>query len=138
MGVALLQIANRQIGFGKRLPERLVERAVAFDGRQLLRLADLSQFPFQRDPVERFHRQAEQQHNPVVEHSVRFSERHGDLRRRPGRGGRVRDTPMHRQRVPGPDGTDFVRGVVAYRKMKSNSGPLANSSQLFERRPDTS
>src|SRR6266404_4299478 len=79
-------------------------------------LADAIDFFLDGELVEARKRQAKQQAYPAVKHHEGIAKRAFDLLRRSYYGGRIGNTPMGGHRLTGPDGANFLGGVVADRE----------------------
>ena len=66
--------------------------------------------------VELVDRERDEQLDPVLEHHVCVAERASLLGFRPLHSGRIRHTPMRRDRIAGPHRADFTSDLVADRK----------------------
>jgi len=75
--------------------------------------ADGSQPSLQAQPIERRQRQIDEYADAVVQHAHGFRKRHALRDIGTFDGGGIRQAPMCRHRLTGPDGAGFVRRVVA-------------------------
>src|SRR5579872_3971930 len=75
--------------------------------------ADVVDFFFDREVVERLERKIQEKADAAVEHEVGIAEGFFDLLGSARDGGGIGDSPVSGHRLAGPDGADLLRGVVA-------------------------
>src|SRR5438270_9011486 len=98
---------------------RAVPSVSAARGREIVSfmdmsaLADLGELLLQAQPVERIHRQVDEDADAIVEHAIGIGKGQMALGVVAGGLGGIGHAPMRRHRLARPDRTDFVGGIIA-------------------------